>query len=135
MSGGPGNDVQHGGPGNDTIYANRGADESFGDDGDDNLWAMARADVTADGDATVDTLHGGPGNDTFHTRDGEADKIDCGDGNDTAILDTKDVIVDATAQNPNGSCETVIRREPRSREDRQETKNQSSSEDNASTQQ
>ena len=37
--------------------------------------------------------------------------------------------------NPNGSCETVIRREPRPREDRQENKNQSSSEDNASTQQ
>ena len=49
------------------------------------------------------------GNDTFKTRDGEADVIDCGPGVDTALLDFKDVIADATAQNPNGSCEVVNR--------------------------
>jgi Ca2+-binding RTX toxin-like protein len=114
MSGGPGNDVQHGGAGNDRIYANRGADETFGDDGDDNLWALARVDVTPGPGGAVDqagdTLDGGNGNDTLHTRDGELDRITCGPGNDTALLDTVDVIVDATAANPNGSCERVVRR-------------------------
>ena len=71
-------------------------------------------------DTQGDTLHGGPGNDTFKTRDGEQDNIDCGPGSDTALLDFKDVIVDATAQNPNGSCEVVNRKAPRPREDKQE---------------
>ena len=56
-----------------------------------------------------DTLYGGNGNDTFHTRDGERDIVYCGPGVDTALLDWKDVIGDATAQNPNGSCEVVSR--------------------------
>jgi Ca2+-binding RTX toxin-like protein len=60
-------------------------------------------------DFNGDTLHGDDGDDTFRTRDGEGDTIDCGAGNDTAILDYKDKIVDATASNPNGSCETVKR--------------------------
>ena len=38
-----------------------------------------------------------------------AGQIDCGPDVDTAYLDFKDVIVDATAQNPNGSCEVVNR--------------------------
>ena len=113
MSGGTGDDVQHGGGGNDRIYANVGVDESFGDDGNDDLWALARTDVTpgpsGETDQVGDTLHGGAGDDRFHTRDGEVDKIDCGDGNDKAILDNVDVIVDATATNPNGSCERVQR--------------------------
>ncbi len=114
ISGGSGDDVSHGGDGNDRIYANVGVDESFGDAGNDDLWALARADVTpgpgGEVDQVGDTLHGGAGDDTFHTRDGEVDKIDCGDGNDVALLDTVDVIIDATAANPNGSCEKVVRK-------------------------
>jgi hypothetical protein len=83
----------------------------------------------------VDTLHGGPGNDTLHLRDGEADRADCGDGNDVALLDTKDVIVDATPENPNGSCETVIRRAPHPREDKGENKQESPREDQGAAQQ
>ena len=109
MGGGWGNDVQRGGPGNDRIYAARGQDETFGDDGNDDLWARARRDVHGPNDTVGDTLHGGAGNDTFRTRDGEQDNIDCGPDVDTAYLDYKDVIVDATAQNPNGSCEVVNR--------------------------
>jgi len=37
----------------------------------------------------------------------------CGPGNDTAILDKVDVIVDATPANPNGSCENVRRADPK----------------------
>ena len=120
MGGGPGNDKQYGGPGNDLIYAGRGVDETFGEDGNDVLWALARADVQGDNDTTGDTLHGGNGNDKFKTRDGEQDNIDCGPGFDIALLDFKDVIVDATAQNPNGSCEVVNRRAPKPHEDKRE---------------
>ncbi len=114
MAGGTGDDTQRGGDGNDRIFANRGQDTTFGEGGNDDLWAMARGDVSGPGDTAADSLDGGAGNDRFHTRDGEADRITCGEGTDRAILDTVDVITDATAENPNGSCETVIRREPRS---------------------
>jgi hypothetical protein len=45
-------------------------------------------------------------------RDGAADLIDCGDGNDVALLDSVDVIVDATPANRAGSCERVVRAAP-----------------------
>jgi hypothetical protein len=63
-------------------------------------------------DTVGDALDGGPGNDRFFTRDGEVDRITCGDGLDVAQLDTVDVITDATTANPNGSCEKVVRRAP-----------------------
>ena len=116
-----GNDQVFGGPGNDTIYAGQGRDESWGQDGDDNLWALAHRDVHGPNDTQGDTLHGGPGNDRFHTRDGEQDVIDCGPGVDTALIDFKDVIADATPQNPNGSCEVVNRHARRRGEDTVET--------------
>jgi len=47
--------------------------------------------------------------------------IDCGPGADTALLDAKDVIADATPQNPNGSCEVVNRAAPKPHQDRTET--------------
>jgi len=75
---------------------------------------LARQDVHGRHDTRGDVLHGGEGNDTFKTRDGEADVIDCGPGVDTALLDFKDVVADATQQNPNGSCE-VINRQPRAK--------------------
>jgi len=117
-----GDDVVRGGPGNDTIYAGVGRDETWGEDGNDTLWALARKDVSGPDDTVGDTLHGGSGDDRFKTRDGEADVIDCGPGADTALLDFKDVIIDATAQNPNGSCEVVNRRAPKPHEDRTEVR-------------
>jgi Ca2+-binding RTX toxin-like protein len=120
MGGGTGDDKQYGGAGNDTIYAGRGRDESWGEAGDDTLWALARKDVHGRNDILGDVLHGGEGNDTFKTRDGEADVIDCGPGVDTALLDFKDVIVDATAENANGSCE-VVNRQPRAKKGENET--------------
>ncbi|HEX6390403.1 MAG TPA: calcium-binding protein, partial [Solirubrobacteraceae bacterium] len=116
MSGGTGDDTQDGGAGNDVIFANRGADTSNGGDGNDVLWALARGDVPQPG---ADTLNGGNGDDTFRTRDGEADAITCGDGNDRALLDGVDIISDATAANPNGSCETVERKAPAPKQEKQ----------------
>jgi Ca2+-binding RTX toxin-like protein len=122
MGGGHGDDKQYGGAGNDTIYAGRGRDETWGEDGNDTLWALARFDVKGPNDTLGDTLHGGPGDDTFKTRDGEVDVIDCGPGVDTALLDFKDQIADASMQNPNGSCE-VVNRERRAKkgEDQRES--------------
>ena len=37
----------------------------------------------------------------------------CGDGFDVALLDTVDVIDDASAANLNGSCERVVRKAPK----------------------
>ena len=116
MSGGSGNDNQSGGAGNDVISAGAGVDVSSGGGGNDTLWALARTDVTPGPGGAVDqvgdTLDGGGGNDTFRTRDGEVDRITCGPGDDRAILDTVDVITDATAAGPNGSCEHVQRKAP-----------------------
>jgi Ca2+-binding RTX toxin-like protein len=127
MSGGTGDDTQHGGAGNDKIFANLGQDTTYGDAGNDDLWALARGDVAPGPgvDQVGDTLDGGPGNDTFHTRDGEVDRVTCGDGNDTALLDNVDVITDATAENPKGSCETVVRHAPRAKDTASEDAQQS----------
>ncbi len=126
MAGGTGDDTQHGGNGNDRIFANLGQDTSYGDAGNDDLWALARGDVRGAGvDQVGDTLDGGAGDDRFHTRDGEVDRVTCGDGNDTALLDNVDVITDATAENPKGSCETVVRHAPRSKDSASEDQQQS----------
>ena len=73
-------------------------------------------------DGTGDTLNGGPGNDTFRTRDGQPDKIDCGPGIDVVFADFKDIIVDATPANANGSCERVVRKRARFKDARDEHK-------------
>ena len=88
------------------MFSNLGADTVNGGDGNDDLWSLARGDVPNPG---VDTLTGGNGNDRFHVRDGEADVVTCGAGNDTVLADTVDVISDATPENINGSCERVVR--------------------------
>ena len=132
ISGGRGDDTSTGGDGNDLIFANLGADKSFGGDGNDVLWALARGDVAAPGDPIGDELTGGNGNDRFRVRDGEVDRINCGDGNDTVHADQYDVIVDATPANQNGSCERVMRNStPDS--DSEESKTQSPKEDGKET--
>jgi Ca2+-binding RTX toxin-like protein len=118
IAGGRGNDTSSGGNGNDRIFANVGVDSSDGGAGNDDLWALARGDVNKDVqlDTTGDSLTGGEGDDRFHTRDGEQDTVDCGPGNDVAILDTVDVIAGATVENPNGTCEDVRRAAPNSKD-------------------
>jgi Ca2+-binding RTX toxin-like protein len=84
LDGGAGNDVLIGGLGNDTITGGPGQD-------------------TINGDATASTcgIYSCKvpfGNDTIYARDGEVDTIDCGVGQDTAVVDAIDVV---------SSCETV----------------------------
>lgn len=120
MHGGQGHDSQYGDAGNDLIYAGLGRDVTYGGDGNDTLWALARGDVRGRYDRRGDTLYGEAGDDLFRTRDGERDTISCGEGTDTAYLDFKDKIVDATAENKNGSCENVERKS-RNHRDNSET--------------
>src|SRR4051794_18850070 len=84
VDGGAGSDVLVGGLGNDTITGGPGQD-------------------TINGDATASTcgLYSCKvpfGNDTINARDGEVDTIDCGVGQDTAVVDAVDIV---------SSCETV----------------------------
>jgi hypothetical protein len=101
--GAAGNDTLRGGDSRDHIFGGTGNDTSFGENGRDIM-----AGGTGD-----DVQDGGNGDDTFRTRDGEVDRITCGPGNDRALLDNVDVITDATAANPNGSCERVVRHAPK----------------------
>ena len=100
MSGGIGDDTQDGGPGDDVIFANRGNDTTSGGPGNDLLFALARRDVHGRGDLSGDTIRGDAGDDRIRVRDGEQDIVNCGEGNDSAFLDLKDKIEDATHAQP-----------------------------------
>ena len=67
--GGAGNDMLDGGPGNDVIDGGPGADKLFGGDGSDTILAA----------------------------DGTKDVIDCGEGNDKAVVDAIDVVKNCEA--------------------------------------
>ena len=80
--------------------------DSFGDNNATHVGNAAPNDLrTSFGD---DTLTGGAGNDDFHSsggndaifaRDGFADRVDCGVGNDVATVDTLDFVA--------ANCETI----------------------------
>jgi Ca2+-binding RTX toxin-like protein len=103
-----------GGGGNDELVAGGGADTVDGGSGDDFIDAGFGNDTITPGPGR-DTVYAdrqggdcGPvwctlpyGNDTVDLRDGEADSVDCGWGQDTVYADAIDTVA------PN--CETVIR--------------------------
>jgi Ca2+-binding RTX toxin-like protein len=72
LSGGFGDDAIVGGPGHDVIEGDRHADCEYG---------------PVYGTCTI-----GSGDDTIYAQDGEADKIDCGPGADTAYVDAIDSV-------------------------------------------
>jgi hypothetical protein len=72
-------------------------DHVTGDAGD-NLIITGPGDDVVDGGAGFDTYDTGAGNDTIDAQDGNAERIDCGDGNDTVTKDDFDVAE---------GCETV----------------------------
>ena len=87
-----GNDIPNtldGGPGDDELDGGAGFDLLIGSGGNDNLDGGADADVFAAGD----------GDDTIEARDGVAERIDCGDGNDTATLDESDQTTGCETEN------------------------------------
>ena len=63
-------------------------------------------------------------------RDGEVDRITCGDGNrDRVFADQFDVITDASASDATGSCESVTRGDASSETARDEDRTESPRED------
>jgi hypothetical protein len=82
LAGGGFDDVILGLGGNDTLLGGAGDDRLDGGPGNDVLTGGAGADV----------LLGGPGSDTIYAADGERDVIDCGPGNDRAVVDAVDIV-------------------------------------------
>src|SRR4051794_15230921 len=80
-----------GSPGNDDLRGNAGANTLDGGAGDDRLT----------GGGGADALFGGEGADRLDSRDGAADMLDCGNGEDIALVDERDTLV---------GCEVVDRR-------------------------
>jgi Ca2+-binding RTX toxin-like protein len=107
-----GNDTLNGGPGADLIFAQVGVDTVNGGDGPDRLWALARRDVSGEAGEPADTVNGDAGHDRIYVRDGEADKVTCGPGNDRVMADYKDEVAN--------DCERVRRGRPHRRDDDRE---------------
>jgi len=84
-------DAEHvtGGDGDDQISGDGAPNRLIGGPGNDTL----------QGNSGVDVLMGDAGDDRLDARDGAADAVDCGIGNDTAIVDVADTVA---------SCETVL---------------------------
>lgn len=116
--GGKGNDVIEGGDGQDYVEGGKGDDKiSGGDDNDQyilgGLWGGPGDDTIEGGDgpddvhgeAGKDVLTGGPGDDQVDAIDeGTAtkDRISCGAGFDTALVDFRD--------KPPNDCEEIVSR-------------------------
>ena len=88
------------GSGADSVIAGGASDELSGGEGNDTLDGGGGDDVIS-GDQGVDSLAGGPGADGITTRDGEPDRVACGDGADTVDADTLDTVA--------VDCESVTR--------------------------
>jgi len=82
--------------GDDVLVGNWRDNEIVGAEGNDEITGGAGRDV----------LEGYPGNDTINAVDGEADRIDCGNGEDAATIDPIDTIV-VTEGPATGGCESV----------------------------
>ncbi len=88
-------DTVDGGPGNDVLNAGFGNDVLTGGPGQDTIFADATSASCGYWSYTCKIPFG---NDVVNARDGEADTIDCGVGEDRAIVDKIDVVA---------NCETV----------------------------
>jgi dipeptidyl aminopeptidase/acylaminoacyl peptidase len=84
-----GDDRLNGGAGRDCLFGGAGRDRLSGGAGNDRLNGFRGAD-TLTGGSGRDRLKAGTGNDTVRAGDGEADKVDCGAGRDSAVVDELD---------------------------------------------
>jgi hypothetical protein len=82
----------------DRLVGTARGEKMFGFRGDDWLRGLGGNDTIVGGPGR-DTLSGGPGNDLVVARDGERDRVFCGQGRDRAVVDAKDSV--------HGDCETV----------------------------
>jgi Ca2+-binding RTX toxin-like protein len=82
--------------GNDYIEGGVGRDHLFGDAGKDEIY----------GGRSVDRVFGGPNADYINVADDRPDdRVECGGGNDEAVVDTGDNVVGGTTGT--GPCEVV----------------------------
>lgn len=112
IGGGPGRDTIDGGEGADTIHGGDGADTLNGGPGGDSIGGGAGDDII-NGGAGADVIQGGAGRDTVAAgagddivrvwADGSPDVVDCGGGDDRAIIGSSDSTT---------GCETVVVRDP-----------------------
>ncbi len=112
LGGGPGRDSIDGGPGADIIRGGAGADTLNGGPGRDIIGGGAGADKI-NGGAGDDIIQGGAGRDSVAAgagddivrvwADGTPDIVDCGSGDDRAVIGSTDIASD---------CETVVVRDP-----------------------
>ena len=86
-----GGDYLAGGGHDDVIIGLAGNDTILGGAGDDLLEGGPGNDVITGG-AGADRIVGGPGSDTIYANDGEKDVVDCGAGDDRAVVDSYDVV-------------------------------------------
>jgi hypothetical protein len=91
-----GDDRANGGRGNDDINGGRGDDRINGGAGDDRLRGGSGDDVLTDNRGT-DRFSGGAGDDRINARDRRGrdagrDVVDCGAGDDTALVDDDDIV-------------------------------------------
>ena len=82
-----------GGAGNDRLAGNDLNNRLVGNAGDDVLLGLAGNDVLVGGPGH-DELYGGADDDLLDGRDGQADKLDGGDGTDRALADNIDTLID-----------------------------------------
>jgi Ca2+-binding RTX toxin-like protein len=85
--------------GQDTITGFGGNDQCYGGSGADTISCSGGND-RIDGGFGEDELSGNTGNDTILAADGQADQVDCGNGEDTAYVDELD--------DPVENCENVF---------------------------
>lgn len=90
LVGTPGDDRISGGAGNDTI---------IGEGGYDVIYGGAGNDIIRLGGNGSSRVYAGPGSDTIYAQNGFKDVIDCGPGNDRAVVDSYDIVK---------NCEVVV---------------------------
>ncbi|HEY2056645.1 MAG TPA: calcium-binding protein [Solirubrobacterales bacterium] len=84
-----GDDVIFGRGGDDRLFGGAGADRISGGPGADQIYGGAGNDRLSGGTGR-DHIYGGSGDDVIFARDGSADVVDCGPGDDTAYVDAHD---------------------------------------------
>jgi hypothetical protein len=103
LRGGAGADVLNGLRGRDVLNGGPGADRLLGGPGRDRLLGGRGADTLAGGPG-ADVLDGGAGPDRVLARDDAVDRVRCGNGRDTAVVDEADRVA--------ATCERVQRPPP-----------------------
>jgi RTX calcium-binding nonapeptide repeat (4 copies) len=108
-----GSDVLLAGAGRQTLDGGAGDDRIEGGFGDDVLTGgpgrdVIAADFTGSQCGWLQSCTIPHGNDTVNARDGEADSIDCGVGEDTAVVDAVDTVSNCEKVDSNGPGSDVV---------------------------